>query len=237
MKYRKLAAAVGLFTLVLLGSCSSNASFTVSTSLSSSAARFAEFRGCTRATCHGSPTSMSIKLYAAHVSTSDDCSGAVKIADHGTSGKTINLGVDKLIEETPADGTYKCLILEMSDNLSFVPDSTAVAAFTECQSGATSTFDIYRTDSGDTWKDMMGTTITATGTSSTPGDDRVVVYATTSAAAVIAGSMAPHTNQTITLTSSLTVPGNTTFYVDFRDGITASGGLCKIEDGAGMGFR
>jgi len=227
--------------VLLLSQCSSSTpTFTISTSLSADARSAVETRDCDREPCTGSPASMSITLYQAYGALAADCSGPlVTLADHGTAGRVVNIGVDRLVEATPAAGTYNCLILKMSDNLKFIPDATASTAFpTTCTSGVTVTHDIYRQDSGDAgaWKDLDGSAIAATGTSSAAGDNKVVIYQSTNAAAMIAGTYAPHVNQTGTLTSAMTVPGGTTFYVDFRNGI-AGATNCRIEGGQGMGFR
>lgn len=235
----KLTTLIGLLTVAILtGSCSSDPALTIKTSLSSTA-RAAATRDCDREPCSGSPLNFTIKLYRAYASTNEDCSGAVQVVDHGTTGADVVIGTDNLLQADPAAGTYKCLILKMSDQLKFVPDSTAVAAFPGvCVAGTQSTFDIYRTTSGDSgqWKDIDGNTYVATGNDSTPGDDVVWIFASTSASALSGSSIAPHTNQSANLNTALVVPGQTTFYVDFRNGIAGSS-ICKIEGGTGMGFR
>jgi len=237
---RMLLRSSLLSIALILAQCSTTVAptFTISTSLSGDE-RSAITRDCDREPCTGSPASMKIKLYQAYGALAADCSGPlVTLADHGTTGQDISIGVDRLVEATPAAGTYNCLILRMSDNLKFVPDSTAIAAFPSTCTGAEATHDIYRSDSGDAglWKELDGSAIAGTGTSATPGDNTVVIYQSTSASALAAGTYAPHENQSGVLTSALTVPGQTTFYVDFRNGI-AGASNCRIEGGRGMGFR
>jgi len=229
---------VGLLTALQGCGTSNSSTFTVNTSLKATAR--AQARGCDRVPCTGSPESMSIKLYQAYISTNADCSSPILVTDHGTAGASIALGTDALIQASPTAGSYQCLILVMSDNLSFKPDATAVAAFTPiCATGVTSIFDIYRAGGSDSnlWKDLNGSAITATGATLAPGDDKVTIFASTNSAAVTGGALAPHANQLVTLTSALTVPGQTTFYVDFSNGIASISGECKVEGGTGMGFR
>lgn len=245
MKQTCIGLLIGV-ALFFLSSCSSDSSsggststFKVNTSLSSTRAA-SRTCGAGGIVCTGSPLSLTFKIYQAWVSPNADCSSPVEVANNGASGADVSLGVDTLIQGSPPDGTYRCLILKASDNLRFVPNSTAVTAFPGvCSTGVTSTFDIYRTDSGDAglWKDKDGNAIAASGVGNTPGDDTVFIYATTNAASVTGGAIGAHSNQTVTLTGNLVVPGNTTFYIDFADGITGSTAICKIEGGNGLGFR
>ncbi len=236
-----------LISAILLVRCSSDPAptLTVATSLSSTTSiiRDAASRDCGSGgtVCTGSPSTMTMKIYEAYVSLNTDCSSPILVSNFGASGADISVGVQNLISANPAAGTYRCLILKMSDNLRFTPNAAAIAAFPGVCTAAVagSTFDIYRTDSGDNglWKNLDGTAITATGSGATAGDNTVYIFATTTPSAVTGGSLHVHTNQTVTLTAPLVVPGQTTFYVDFANGVTGSGGICKIEGGTGMGFR
>lgn len=227
---------VGL--VLFLGSCSSETpALTVNTSLSAGRSTQAS-RDCTRFTCVGGPQVMTVKLYKAYVSLSTSCSNPILVTDNGSTGRVVSLGVDSLISASPAAATYQCLILDMSDILSFIPDSAAAAAFPGvCSTSSTSSFDIYRTDSGDSglWKDINGAAITATGSGTTAGENRIVIWGSTDVAALTGAGI--HINQTLDLSGALVVPGQTTFFADFSNGITDDGGLCKIEGGTGMGFR
>lgn len=234
-------AVLSLLALTLI-QCSDDASkFNVRTSLSAGRAAQAG-RDCDRSryTCTGGPERLLVKLYRAYISQNKDCTNPVLVTDNGSTGASVSLGVDTLIAGNPEDGTYHCLILVMSDNLTFFPDAAAAAAFPSvCTQGTASTFDIYRTDSGDAglWKDMDGNAITATGAGATAGDNTIVIFGSTDTTILQAGHYAPHANQTLDLSGPLTVPGQTTFFADFSNGITEADGVCKIEGGTGMGFR
>lgn len=188
--------------------------------------------------CAGSPETMSIKLYSLYLSTNADCSSPTLVVDNGATAVTKELSVNPILfEASPTTGTYNCMILKISDNLNFTPDADAAAAFPSvCRANTETTFDIYRTDSGDTWKNLNGAAIDPSGTTTVPAEDTVFVFASTNVSAVTATSIAPHENQTAALTGALIVPGQSTFYVDFAGGVRG-GERCSIEGGRGLGFR
>ena len=67
------------------------------------------------------------------------------------------------------------------------------------------------------------------------GPDKVFIFASTDSAALAAGAIAPHANQTVTLNSSLTVPGSSTFYSNFLNQVSVTP-QCGLE-GVSFGFR
>ncbi len=99
----------------------------------------------------GDPASLTIKMYSLYVSANEDCSSPVLVTDHGSSGaeKDFSAG-PTLFEGTPANGTYKCLIVNMSDWLKFKSNSVGPL----CNLTTEYDMDIYRdgtaTDS-ETW--------------------------------------------------------------------------------------
>jgi hypothetical protein len=177
-------------------------------------------------------------FYALYMSTSTDCSNPVLVTNNGATpvSKDMAASGTTLFTGNPPDGTYKCIAIKMHDVITFRPDAfSAAAAGSQCNTATSYTFDIYRTNSGDSWKDINGAGITATGDGVTMGADQVFVFASTDAAALAAGSIAPHSNQTVSLSSALTVPGNTTFFSNFADQVTVTP-TCGL-DGVVFGFR
>lgn len=183
---------------------------------------------------------MKLNIYQILVSTNTDCSNPISLIDHGATPVEVNMVASPvLFSGSPAAGTYNCLIFKVSDTLAYQVDAAAVAAWPGVCADTTTEYrhDIYRTDNGGSvFKDLDGALIPATGIKATPSEDVVyLIGSTTPADAVAAGY---NVNQTFTLLSGLTVPGTSTFYVDFEDGIEDTGdSICTLEEGAGMGFR
>lgn len=190
----------------------------------------------------GSPTSLTLNIYALYISTNEDCSGAVEILSNGNTPVAVDVyAVNTLFTGVVDPGEYKCIGIEMSDIISYRVNSVAVAAHTAaCVDTATvHSGDLYRNGEADDglWKDINGVGVDATGTAGSPSADRIVTFATLNPATAISGPLGLHMNQLLTLSSSLTVPGSATFFADFNDGIDTNGGNCSIEGGNGFGFR
>lgn len=234
-----------LFPICILGLCVSSCSDSsdaaaASVTITGSASSVATLISPRSGAATGSPTTMKIQLYAILVSTETDCSNPVSLVDHGATAVEVNM-VDApvLFSGSPAAGTYKCLILKMSDTLAYKVDAAAVTAWApDCADTTTEyTHDIYRVDNGGTvFRDLDMVLIPATGLKATPSSDTVYLIGSTVPADAVAAGY--NVNQTFTLLSALAVPGATTFFVDFNNGIEDTGdNICTLEEGAGMGFR
>lgn len=234
MNLGKIKIGGVLLILATMGACSKDDTNTNVTILgSNSSVATSSVRA--RATA-GSPTSMKMQVYGLFISTSEDCSSPVTVFDNATSTEFDMYAAPTLFAGVITPGTYKCVIIKASDNFNFKVDATAVSAKSpECADTTTEyTMDIYRSDNGgDVFKDLNGATITATGTNTTPSADVVYLVAST----IPASATAYDTNQKIPLSAALVVPGSSTFYVDFSNGIDNTSGHCGIEDGTGFGFR
>lgn len=180
----------------------------------------------------GNPASIKVKIYSMHISQNPDCSMPVELFDNGTIPETKELvGGTLLGQGTPEDGTYTCIIIKMSDFMVFKPDTIAVNLHPGCTDTDNEyTFDIYRDgDENDgTWNDINGESIDATGTPSSPGEDIVYLFASTDPS-LVSSNIGVNINQTMTLTSTLIAPGDTTLFVDFTDKVTDYSGLCWVE--------
>jgi hypothetical protein len=184
----------------------------------------------------GDPTSVKINFIAFYVSANADCTGAVEAANLGSPVSKDLYQSPVLFTGSPAAASYPCVIIKMQDILTFTPDAAAVTAHTpDCASGTEYTGEIYRAGQSDSnlWKDETGAAITATGdgTKAGIGADTVTIFATTTPSAATAGALGVHTNQLLTLTSALVVPGQTTFVADFSDKVDGGGGDCGLEKG------
>jgi len=171
----------------------------------------------------GPAGSLTIKVYALYISTSADCSSPQLVQDLGTAGLNKDFMTNPvLFEGTPAVGTYQCVMMKMSDVLNMKPGST----FGGCVAGTNYSGDIYRAGETD-WVDQNLTPIVGTGTDSLPSDDHVTIFMTRDTAAAQARGISNH--QVIHLTSSLVVPGQTTFHMDASHAVATDGVQCGIE--------
>jgi hypothetical protein len=174
---------------------------------------------------HGDPASLTIGMYGLWISTHDDCSSPMLVDDNGTTAVDKDLAVNPvLFTGNPPDGSYRCVMIKMSDVLRMVPDSS----FGSCVAGTEYSGDIYREGQSD-WKDVNGNTIIGTGTDSLPVDDHVTIFMTRDTTAAIARGIS--TNQTIALGSDLVVPTASTFYWNGTGSVVSGGGQCGINPG------
>jgi len=184
----------------------------------------------------GSPTSTIFKMYALYISENDDCSAPALVQDYGTEGVDKDIFEDgvTLFRGDPTDGTYRCLIIKMSDNIRFKANQAAVSATgSPCVADQEYTIDVYRTDSNDDWKDLNGNVTTARGASGSPVSDEVYIFVSRGS---IPSNVA-HANQSGTLGSDLIVPGQAIFYADATNQIVQTeSNECGLN-GLTMGFR
>jgi hypothetical protein len=183
----------------------------------------------------GSPTEVRLNFYSVYLSENEDCSNPIIVQDYGNLPVQKNLSTgETLFEGNPPAGEYKCMILKMQDIVSFKPDAVAQAAWPGVCSEGLHAFDIYRASSDDIpWIDIEGNDIVGHGEDEAPVADVVYIYATTNLAAL--GNESE--NQSLELTSGLTLPSTQTFYVDFTDGVSGMGNKCNLEKSESMGFR
>ncbi|NOT08281.1 MAG: hypothetical protein HOP28_08745 [Gemmatimonadales bacterium] len=171
----------------------------------------------------GGASSLTIRLYALWISPAADCSGPVLVQQHPAAGTDRDFMQNPvLFQGTPANGSYQCVILKMSDVLRMKPSST----FGACAAGMEYSGDIYRSGESD-WKDVNLDPIVGSGTDLNPVDDHVAIFMTRDPAAAIARGISEH--QVVTLLSDLIVPGQNTFVMDASHAVLSSGGYCGLE--------
>jgi hypothetical protein len=154
------------------------------------------------------PTSIKLKVYKFAVSTSGLCTNLITVVDNGSTPTEVdftsapNLGSGSL-----GDGTYPCVVVEMSDQLKFTPPNSASGA---CLAAQEETLDVCRSGGSNS------TLVNGTVTSCTNGDDRVAMYLSTFSASTNSADSfnAPTSNgdatRGITLGAALTVSGSVT---------------------------
>jgi len=219
-----------VFVLASCGGTSTDGAYVVYSSSSATAS------STTIGNTIGSPTSLKQTFYTAWISINEDCSDAVLLQDHGDAGKEIDFyNGDLIFSGSPADGTYKCIIIKSSDIQYFIPDAVAIAAWTHC-SDTTYTEDLFKTDAIAPYMNKDGSFITGDGTYTAPVAQITYSYLTTNPEAIIA--LGASSQQVITLESPLIVPGQGTFYTDFSNQVGEAGPeqTCWLEQPV-VGFR
>ncbi len=198
----------------------------------------------------GSPTYLQMRVYAAYVSASQDCSSPILVEDHGSVGRLVDMyeaGGPTLFSGNPGDGTYPCVILKISDTMKFKVDATAVADHSACSSVDTEhTFDVYRDGNSDDGLnvDLDGAVVDARGTAASPEADVLYLFSSTGSRENIrANGVAISEYQFVPLNMALTVPSDLSFYFDMSDGVAThsenSVDYCWLEgtDSSGFGFK
>jgi hypothetical protein len=183
-----------------------------------------------------SPTSVLIKVYGVAVSTSADCSSPVSIfsSDSGSQVDFVNNPV--LGGGDIADGTYRCVMITMSDIITATPLATAGT----CTAGVPVTGEVCQnTESTDLLSGSSTSHINCV-----TGEDRVTLFLDTGTTRVNGGgafrkptSTADATNG-YKLSSPFVVSGTSsgTFVADFTGQMDGSGGSCGLQPPA-FGFR
>lgn len=151
----------------------------------------------------GDPASIPLTMYALYIGQNADCSNMTLVQDYGAAGAVKDMvAAPTLFVGAPAAGTYACVAFVMSDVVKAVPATT----FGACTTGVTYAGDIYRDDSGATWKDVNGNTIVPHGTDTVPVDDHVTIFLSGDTTAALARGI-DH-GQLLPLATSLVVPGD-----------------------------
>ncbi len=210
---------------------------------------------------HGIPSNVRVKMYAVYLSLNADCTSPVLVQDYGVAGAVKNLtGGETLFSGNPPDGTYKCMIMKLSDQIKFNVTQSDVTwwqtnhAGSACNNAATDyVFDGYRDDGSVSTPsvDLDGVAIAPRGTNAAPVDDVMFMFVTTAPTTAKANGVDVNaTGQTIEMTlaagvTGVVVPGTGTFYYDFSapstggtlSGDPASTDVCKIDGPFEWGYR
>ncbi|MGZ5817838.1 MAG: hypothetical protein ACXWJD_03735 [Burkholderiaceae bacterium] len=131
-------------------------------------------------------SSLKLKVYAVMASTSALCTSPVTIFSSATPTEVDFLTTPTLGSGSLPDGTYNCIIIQMSDNIKFKPTTTSGS----CSSLTEYTNDVCRSDNGGTTRapDAGGAATACNGTDpGTPVPDVVYLYLTTNALAGTGG--------------------------------------------------
>jgi hypothetical protein len=131
-------------------------------------------------------SSLKLQVYSVMLSTSPLCTSPVTVFSSATATEVDFLATPTLGSGNPADATYHCVIIKMSDLIKFTPSNSAGL----CTAGTQYTADVCRTDNGGTTQgpDAIGAPNACTGTDAAPVSDTVHLYLTTNPSAGMGGN-------------------------------------------------
>jgi hypothetical protein len=126
-------------------------------------------------------SSLKLQVYSVMLSTSPLCTSPVTVFSSPTATEVDFLSNPTLGSGNPADATYQCVIIKMSDLIKFKPSASSGS----CTAGTEYVADVCRSDNGGTTHapDAAGTMTSCTGTDAVPHADPVYLYLTTNASA------------------------------------------------------
>ena len=125
-------------------------------------------------------SSLKLQVYSVMLSTSPLCTSPVTVFSSATPTEVDFLNAPTLGSGNPADGTYHCVVIRMSDLIKFTPSTSAGL----CSASVQYTADVCRSDNGGMTQapDAVGASL-CTGTDPLPVSDAVYLYLTTNASA------------------------------------------------------
>jgi hypothetical protein len=192
----------------------------------------------------GDPSKILVTIYGVAVSTSTDCSNPVVLFDSPNGIDADFLSNPVLGGGNIPDGTYPCVMINMSDVVRFVPKTSDGL---NCVAGQTYSIDICRSDNGCSFDVRQGTTFstnnTGHGTNTSASSDIVTMFLTTTAAANGSDNFrkpasTSDTTRGIPLGSPFVVSGSSAgkFVVNATNQVSSNGGLCGL-DAPAFSFR
>ena len=122
-------------------------------------------------------SSLKLQVYSVMLSTSPLCTNPYTVFSKATPTEVDFLQAPTLGSGNPADGTYNCVIIKMSDIIKFTPSASAGL----CTAGTQYMADVCRSDNGGMTQapDAVGAPTMCQGTDAAPVSDPVYLYLTT----------------------------------------------------------
>lgn len=203
----------------------------------------------TQALAASSPASVFITIYAIGISTAADCSNPTIVSNYGTSGKRFDFAKAPFLGGAQiSDGTYNCVILQMSDQITF----TTSVADGSCAAGSTYTIDVCRTDNSCNYIPLTisgttgtyGSSTAGTGTGTSVSADKVTLFLSTQSTGngQSGGSfLQPTTNGStngFNIANPFVVSGSKSgiFVANFTNKMNGTGASCDVSPPV-FGFR
>jgi len=156
-------------------------------------------------------SSLKLQVYSVMLSASPLCTSPVTVFSSTTPTEVDFLATPTLGSGNPPDGTYRCVVIKMSDLIKFTPSTTAGL----CSASVQYTADVCRSDNGGTTQapDAVGAPSACAGTDAAPVSDAVYLYLTTNASAGSGGNTfmqptGPTSTNGLNLTAPLVIAGS-----------------------------
>lgn len=179
-------------------------------------------------------SSIKLTVQSVMLSTSPLCTSPVTVFSTTTPVEMDFLSNPTLGSGNPADGTYNCVIIKMSDLIKFKPSSSSGS----CAASTEYTIDICRADNNGSTRapDALGAAAVCTGTDASPSSDTVYLYLTTNPTAGTGGNtfLQPTSSSStfgLNLTAPLVIAGNakSKFVVNATGKVDGSNGPCGLN--------
>jgi hypothetical protein len=179
-------------------------------------------------------SSLKLKVSAVMMSTSPLCTSPVTIFSSTVPVEVDFLAAPTLGSGNPADGSYQCIIIKMSDNIKFTPSTSSGS----CIAGTEYVADVCRSDNSGTTRapDSLASATSCTGNGTTAIEDTVYLYLTTNTSAGTGGNtfLQPATFSStdgINLTAPLVISGSarSKFVVNATGKVDGSSGSCGMN--------
>jgi hypothetical protein len=179
-------------------------------------------------------SSLKLKVSSVMMSTSPLCTSPVTIFSSTVPVEVDFLAAPTLGSGNPADGTYQCIIIKMSDNIKFTPSTSSGS----CIGGTEYVADVCRSDNSGTTRapDSLASATSCTGNGTTAIEDTVYLYLTTNTSAGTGGNtfLQPATFSStdgINLTAPLVISGSarSKFVVNATGKVDGSSSSCGMN--------
>lgn len=179
-------------------------------------------------------SSLKLQVYSVMLSTSPLCTSPVTVFSSPSATEVDFLSTPTLGSGNPADATYNCVIIKMSDLIKFTPSATSGS----CTAGTEYVADVCRSDNGGTTHapDAAGATTNCTGTDAVPHADAVYLYLTTNASAGSGGQTfvqptSVSSTSGLNLTAPLVISGSakSKFVVNATGKVSGSDTTCGMN--------
>jgi len=185
------------------------------------------------------PSSVKIKVYGVALSLSADCSSPVNVFSSTTGTEVDFVNALTLGGGNPADGTYNCVMITMSDNIKVTPATTEGA----CIAGTETSGGVCHGEDSDVFDGTATSTVTCTD-----AEDKVTLYLHTGTTRVDGGAAFYKPTSTtdatkgfalsapfvVNTTTAATVVG--TFVANFTGKVVDGGSECGLNPPV-FGFR
>jgi hypothetical protein len=170
-------------------------------------------------------SSLKLKVFKIGLSTSPLCTNLKTVLDNGNTSSEMDFSKNTTLDAGAlADGTYPCMVIEMSDTIKFKPDVSSSSG--NCSAGTEYSLDLCKTGDSSVLGDG---TVTSCSTGS---ENRVAMYITTASRAGSDGdifsrpTILDSTVDGLNLTSELTISGTGVDDDDVEFKVNTDGKVC-----------